>query len=133
MPLEVSREAVAEVMDRVNQAWLRRRLADLRLLLHPDVVMVLPGFAGQVVGREAVLGGFQEFCESAVVDRFDERDRRVDVMGGSSVVSFGFEMVYERSGKRWLAQGRDVWVFTREAGEWLVAWRALIDLSEQPA
>lgn len=133
MSLEVRREVVGEVMDRINKAWMQRRLEDLRPLLDPDAVMVLPGFTGELVGREAVLGGFQEFFESAVVHRYEENDRRVDVVGQVGVASFGFEMVYERSGKRWLARGRDLWVFSREAGEWLAAWRTLLNLSEQPA
>ena len=32
-------------------------------------------------------------------------------------------MTYERSGERSRATGRDLWVFARQDGEWLAAWR----------
>ena len=44
-----------------------------------------------------------------------------------------YEMLYERSGKRSRATGRDLWVFVRQGGEWIAAWRTMLDLTEQPA
>jgi hypothetical protein len=55
------------------------------------------------------------------------------VVGDTGVVSFGYEMVYERSGKRNRATGRDLWVFVRQGGEWVAIWRTMLDLAEQPA
>jgi len=42
-------------------------------------------------------------------------------------------MVYERSGERSRATGRDLWVFVRQGGEWVAIWRTMLDLAEQPA
>ena len=42
-------------------------------------------------------------------------------------------MIYERSGERYRATGRDLWVFARQDGAWLAAWRTMLDLVEEPA
>jgi hypothetical protein len=41
----------AEAMSRINQVWLHGDITDLEPLMHPDIVMVFPGFSGAVRGR----------------------------------------------------------------------------------
>jgi uncharacterized protein (TIGR02246 family) len=123
----------AAAMDRINRAWLERRPADLSPLFHPDVTMALPGFGGRVQGRDAMAAGFEDFCRNAVVHDYRESNRGIDVVGDTAVVTFQYEMVYERSGQRYRATGRDLWVFARPGGAWLAVWRAMLDAEEQPA
>jgi uncharacterized protein (TIGR02246 family) len=123
----------AAAMHRINRAWLDGRPEDLVPLLHPDVTLVFPGFAGRVQGREAIVAGFVDFCANASVHEYREADQQVDVVGDTAVVSFTYEMVYERSGERSRATGRDLWVLVQIGGEWLAIWRTMLDLAEQPA
>src|SRR6267143_313631 len=113
------RERVAAVMQKINEAWLAGRVDDLAALVHPDIVMVVPGFAGRAQGRESFLAGFRDFRENAIVDDFRQDDDQVDVVGETGVVSFRYEMVYKRSGQRYRATGRDLWVFDKTGGTWL--------------
>jgi uncharacterized protein DUF4440 len=125
--------AVSEALRRINRAWLDGRPNDLIPLLHPAMSMVYPGFAGRGVGRDAIIAGFVDFCANARVHSYREGDAQVDVMGDTAVASNTFEMVYERSGETYQATGRDLWVFTRHEGEWVGAWRTMLDLVEKPA
>jgi uncharacterized protein (TIGR02246 family) len=127
-----SRAEAAAAMERINRAWLERRPADLAPLLHPDMTMVFPGFGGRAEGRDANVAGFVDFCTHAVVHEYHERDRQIDVAGDTAVVSFAYEMVYERGGARSRATGRDLWVFARQEGVWLAVWRTMLDLAENP-
>ncbi|HKA05806.1 MAG TPA: nuclear transport factor 2 family protein [Gemmataceae bacterium] len=131
MPETSDNEAVIAAMQRINRAWLDRRPREMVGLVHPDVTIVVPGFAGRVTGREAFIAGFQDFCNQAIVHEFRESDQQVDVAGNAGVVSFVYEMVYERGGTRYRAIGRDLWVFSRHNGEWLAVWRTMLDQSEQ--
>ncbi len=124
--------AVHAAMQRINRTWLEGRPNDLLPLLHPDIVTVFPGFAGRAEGREAIVAGFANFCGNATVHEYSESDHQVDVIGETAVVSFTYEMVYDRSGERNRVSGRDLWVFAREKGEWLAVWRTMLDMSEQP-
>jgi uncharacterized protein (TIGR02246 family) len=133
MPDESSQTEVAAAIERINRAWLDRRPDDLAPLFHPALTMALPGFSGRVEGRDAIVAGFTDFCTQAVVREYTERDRQIDVVGDTAVVSYAYEMVYERSGQRNRATGRDLWVFDRQEGVWLAVWRTMLDLAEQPA
>jgi len=49
------------------------------------------------------------------------------------VVTIQYEMVYERSGARYRATGRDVWVFERHGDSCLAVWRTMLDMQENAA
>jgi hypothetical protein len=42
-------------------------------------------------------------------------------------------MLYERSGERFRATGRDLWVFQKQSGAWIAVWRTMLDVDERPA
>jgi hypothetical protein len=124
---------LAEALRMINRCWLEGRPRDLGPLLHEKIVMVVPGFAARVGGRDTFIGGFADFCENARVVSFHESDHQVDQIDDTAVASFSFDMVYERGGSRYHSTGRDLWVFTRQAGQWLACWRTMIDVREEPA
>lgn len=124
---------VADAMRQINAAWLEGRIEHLAALVHPDIVMVFPGFAGRAVGRDALLAGFRDFSENATIQAFHERDTQVDLVGTTGVVSFSYDMVYERAAKRYRATGRDLWVFAKDEQAWLAVWRAMLDVQEHDA
>jgi uncharacterized protein (TIGR02246 family) len=133
MTSQTDRDSVAAAMERINRAWLDCRPAELLPLFHPDLTMALPGFVGRVEGRQNFVAGFEDFCAHAHVEDYRESNHHVDVVGDTGVVSFEYQMVYERSGERYRATGRDLWVFARHDGEWLAVWRTMLNLQEQPA
>lgn len=131
-PTSGAARQVSTTLTRLNECWLEGRVDRMEPYLHPDVVMVLPGFTGRARGREEVLGGFREMVETADVRSFDETDRQVDVVGDTGVVSFAFDMVYAREGEAWRSTGRDLWVFRRAPDGWRAVWRVLLEREEEP-
>ena len=130
---ESKRDNAAATMHRINQAWLDGRVDDLAPLVHSEIAMVFPGFVGRIRGREAFLAGFRDFCRTAIVQEFHEHDNQVDVAGDTAVISFRYDMVYERAGERYRATGRDLWVFQQQDAEWIAVWRTMLDMEEKPA
>lgn len=124
---------IAETMRQINDAWLASRIDDVAPLIHDEIVMALPGFAGRVPGREAFLAGFRDFAETATVLHFRGGEHQIDVVGDTAVVTFGYEMLYERSAARYQVTGRDLWVFEKDANAWRAVWRTMLDLNETPA
>ena len=133
MVSESKREDAAAAMRRINQAWLDGRVEDLEPMVHPDIVMVFPGFTARKQGREVFLAGFRDFRRSATIHEFREHDLQADVAGDTAVVCIRYEMVYERSGERYRAAGRDLWVFQPQGEAWIAVWRAMLDVQERPA
>ena len=127
------REAALQALLRMNRIWLEGQVEALASLVDADIVMVLPGFAGRVQGREEFLTGFRDFCANAQVDEFHDHGYDTDVIGDTAVITFQYTMSYQRSGGRYRATGRDLWVFRDRDGNWIAIWRAMLELDEQPA
>jgi ketosteroid isomerase-like protein len=130
---ESGHESATASMRRINHAWRDGHVEDLVPLVHPEIVMVFPGFAGRVQGREEFLAGFRDFCQNARVYEFREQEHQVDIAGDTAVVTFRYEMVYERSGERFRSTGRDLWVFQSRCGSWIAVWRTMLDIKENAA
>jgi hypothetical protein len=130
---ESKSDGAAETMRQINQAWLNGRVEHLAPMVHPEIVMVFPGFTGRVQGRETFLAGFRDFCQNARIHEFREQDHQADIAGDVTVVTFRYDMVYERSGKRYRSTGRDLWVFLKQGRAWIAVWRTMLDMEENAA
>ena len=128
---ESKNEPVAQAMRQINKAWLGGRMEELGPLLHPNVVMVLPGFEGRIQGRDAVLAGFRDFCEQARIEEFRDRDYYSEVLGETAIVTFRYEMTYQRASSRYRGSGRDFWIFQKSNATWLAVWRTMLDIHEE--
>jgi hypothetical protein len=122
---------VARVLRSINDCWLRGEPRELARYLHNDMAMVFPGFAGRMEGASAVIAGYEDFCTNARVHEYDEQDLQIDVCGSTAVASYAFQMVYEREGLKYSCTGRDLFVFSEEAGAWLAVWRTMLDVVEK--
>jgi predicted lipid-binding transport protein (Tim44 family) len=123
----------ATAMRQINQTWRDGQVEALAPMVHPEIVMVLPDFSGSIQGREDFLAGFRDFLQNATMQEFREEDHHIDVVGDTAVVTFRYEMVYERSGKRYRSTGRDLWVFQKQHKAWIAVWRAMLDMEENAA
>jgi hypothetical protein len=128
---ESKQTAALEAMQRINQIWLNGQVEDLSPMIHPEIVMALPGFSGRMQGREQFLAGFRDFCENAKVHEFGEHDLQADVVDDTAVITFRYELLYERSTQRYRSTGRDLWVFHNQNGNWIAVWRAMLDMHEE--
>jgi ketosteroid isomerase-like protein len=126
----IERARVATVMQDITQAWLEAKFAALESNVHAGVVMVFPGFSGRSQGRDALIRGFREFCESATVHEFHQEDLQIDIIGRTAAVSYSYRMLYKRAGAQYRSSGRDLWIFQLEGDKWLATWRTMLDVQE---
>jgi ketosteroid isomerase-like protein len=133
MTQESKHEGATATMRRINQIWLDGQVEDMAPMVHPEIVMVVPGFTGRIQGREEFLAGFRDFCQNARIHEFRDHDHQVDVAGDTAVVTFLYDMVYERHSKRYRSTGRDLWVFQNQGRAWIAVWRTMLDMEEKAA
>ena len=126
-------EAVIATIRRINRVWLDGQVEDLGPLVHPEIVMVFPGFTGRMQGRHEFLAGFRDFCENAKIHEFRDHGHQSDIAGNTAVATFQYEMVYERSGERYRSTGRDLWVFQSQGDAWIAVWRTMLEVQEEAA
>jgi hypothetical protein len=130
---ESRREDLAAAMRQINEAWLNGQDQGLVSMVHPEIIMVFPNFAGRIQGREGFLDGFRDFCQNATIQEFREHDLQVDVAADTGVVTFRYELVYERSSRRYRSSGRDLWIFQNQGRAWIAVWRAMLEMQESDA
>jgi ketosteroid isomerase-like protein len=130
---ETTRLDALKTLREINQIWSSGRVDDLSPLLHPEIVMAFPGGSGRSEGREQFLAGFRDFCENANIREFTEIDPQADVIGDTAVITFRYEMLYERFGERYRAKGRDLWVFQQQDSRWIAIWRTMLEADEESA
>ena len=128
--MEDSKINVHKVMSAINQAWRSNVPLEMSQYLHSDIVMKFPGFSGEVAGRDALLASFIEFCQNAQVLEYQESNEQINVIGDCAVVSFHFEMLYERAKYKERSKGRDIWVFQYISKKWIAVWRTMMELEE---
>jgi hypothetical protein len=133
MAQQTMEESVLFAMQRINRAWIEKRPENLAPLFHANITFVFPDFAGRLQGREALVASFVDFSRNATVHQYHEANHQADIIGDTAVVRLTYEMVYERSGKRNRATGRDLWIFAREGTDWIAVWRTMLDIAEQAA
>lgn len=120
------RETIHGLIRRINNAWLNRRMDELRDCLHAAMVGVAPGFQARIEGREACLKSYDDFMGAAVVDEFRESEPTIDVCGDTAVATFGWEMAWTMNGRSHRESGHDLFVFAREDGRWWAVWRTML-------
>ena len=117
---------IRQRLHEINVAWINGRPEELAALFHEDIVVVLPGFQDQIWGRAAAIASYDDFANQATIHEYREEDHRVEVWGDTAVASYRFEIAYELDGEGCRDTGRDLFVFTRQHGQWLVVWRTLL-------
>jgi hypothetical protein len=119
------RDLVADALRRINDAWVTGHAADMADDLDERVVMVQPGFAGRVKGREAAIDSYSDFTESAVIHGYAESDLVIDTFDETAVATYRYDIDWEMDGERHVEAGHDFFVFRRHGGRWIAAWRLL--------
>lgn len=131
--MDTSRHDVRTALERINSVWLAGHVEDLEPLVDRNIVTVLPGFTGRIHGWEEFLAGFRDFCKNARIHEFTDRDYEIDTVPGVAIATFRYEMIYERSGERYRATGRDLWIFQARDTGWIAVWRAMLEAQEDRA
>ena len=120
------RDAIQELIDRINDSWRNRRTADLRELFHESMVIVPPDLAGRVEGREACIKSYDDFLGVADVREYRASEPTVETWGETAVATFAWEMAWSMHGRPHRESGHDLFVFTRRDGRWWAVWRTIL-------
>jgi uncharacterized protein (TIGR02246 family) len=129
MSIELS---IWESVVAANRAWREGRPRDVAALFHRDVVMEAPDGRLLCRGRDAMVQSFVDYARAVETLHFRETAHAVYVAGGTAVVSYGFEVIYDLEGKRHDEAGRERLVFTLDDGRWSVVWRMQTSAPRSP-
>ena len=119
-------EEVSAVLAGISAAWRERRYANLSRFFAPDMVFALPGLAGRLEGRDAIVASYQEFMERITLTSYNEDSLAVDTWGDTALATYRWEMKWLAGGVPNHETGHDVFALQRANGAWSAVWRTML-------
>jgi ketosteroid isomerase-like protein len=103
----------------LNNTWTKGNPDDLKKYFHADMVAITPTDRKRREGREACVRDWTEFSKVAKIYSWKEIDPKIQIYGNTAVVTYYFELSFEREGQKMDFAGRDMYVFIKEGNRWL--------------
>jgi ketosteroid isomerase-like protein len=125
---EVERE-VWETLRELNDTWTKGNPEDLINYFHVDMVAITPTDRKRREGREACVADWVEFAKTAKIHGWKEMDPRIQIYGNVAVVTYYFDISFEKNGQTTSFGGRDMFIFVKEGGRW---WAVADHFSPNP-
>lgn len=129
------REAVRVLLNRINDAWLKRPPGEISGVLQdcfdPRMVIKGPGFQPLAQGSKACARSYEDFVRQATVRCCKVSEPDIDLYGNTAVATYSWEMTYELNGQVYDESGHDLFVLTRDEGQWRAVWRAMLPSAAQ--
>ncbi len=113
----------------LNNTWVNGNPGELKNYFHTDMVAITPTDKKRREGREACMADWTEFSKTAKILSWNEIDPKIQIYGNTAVVTYYFEISFERGGENIDFGGRDMYVFVREDNRW---WAVADHFSPNP-
>jgi ketosteroid isomerase-like protein len=117
---------IRQLLREIGEAWLNRDTSRLNRYFHDGMTINGPDLQQLCTGKDACVKSYQEFTNQTVVLDYEESPPRIDLYGDTAVVVSPWQITYELNAQQHCEVGRDLLVLVRQAGAWLVVWRALL-------
>jgi hypothetical protein len=114
-----SKKEVWKTVRDLNDAWTKGNPNDLKKYFHKEMVAITPTDIKRREGREACIQDWLEFSKIAKIHNWKEIDPKIQIYGQTAIVTYYFELSFEREGQMIDFEGRDMYVFIMEDNRWL--------------
>jgi len=119
----VNHESVREFLTALNDTWQRGDVDALNAYYHADVVLLPPDLGEPIRGRDAVVGSYRDFLDSARLNRFQTLDLTIFSFPGTEIAHLTFEVDYTLDGARYLEKGLEVYTVLETNDGLQIVWR----------
>lgn len=113
-----------EVVLELNRAWALEGNTDkLKNYFHKDMVAITATDRNRLEGIDACIASWKEFVDSARINYFKEREPGIQIYGSGTfaIVTYYYDMCFEKDGRTVKTGGRDMFALVREDEKWMVA------------
>ena len=123
MDLSDIREEIIKTIKDLNKAWVEKgNIDELGYYFHKDALAITPFDKFVLDGREECMTSWRRFVESSKIISWNTYGFKVNLYGNESfaVVTYYYDISYERGGEICNTSGRDMMVLAIDGGKWLV-------------
>lgn len=117
------KKGVWRIVQALNHAWAEDgNVEELENYFHRGMVAITPFDRGRLEGREGCIASWRRFVESTKIRYWKVHDPKVQVYGDGrfAVVTYYYDMSYDKGGQTVKSAGRDMFVLVKENGKWWV-------------
>ena len=115
-----AKQEVWNALRALNDAWTKGNPNDLKNYFHKDMVAITATDRERLEGKEACFTSWINFTKAAKIHHWNELEPRIQIYGNTAVVTYYFDMSFDMGGQTVKLGGRDMFVFVKEGGKWLV-------------
>jgi len=112
----------------VNDAFVKGGESHIRTVLedifHQDMVIRGPELKLVAEGKKACIDSYVAFASAATILSFEGSEPSVDLFDDMATGKYSWHISYVMDGAECDQKGDEVFMFVREGGKWLAAWRA---------
>jgi len=111
-----------------NRAWVADATHELTSLFAEDAVLVQPGLAGCLHGRDAIVKSYEDFVHHARTHAFEELEHTVDVFGDVAMIAYRFSVRYTLLAEDEEREdtGLEILSLRRSPAGWQIFWRTQV-------
>jgi hypothetical protein len=126
----VDEQAIRELIERMNDAWLHRPAAEIAAAMdpyfHADAVIRGADLASLSRGKQECIQSYVDFVQHAAIHECTLGEPEIDLAGDTAAAVYSWEMTYEMEGHEYCEAGADVLMLSRVNGRWLITWRVML-------
>ncbi len=121
---------IRKLLGEINDAWTSGHAEELPAALdrcfHERIVFRGPDLRELARGKQACIRSYEDFVRNAKVLGWEFSDPLINMCGDTAVATYDWNVSYEMNGHEQRESGHDLFVFSRESGQWLAVWRAVL-------
>ncbi len=121
---------IRKLLGVINDAWTSGRPEEISTALdqcfHEQIVFRGPDLRELARGKQGCIRSYEDFVRNAKVLGWEFSDPLINMCGDTAVATYDWKVSYEMGGQQLRESGHDLFVFSRESGQWLAVWRAVL-------
>lgn len=123
---ENEKDKIWEIIESINNLWTNGQAEHLGPFYDDKVIHADKEFETLTSTKDELLYSFKSFCDNARINSFAESEQEIEVIGTTAVASYTWSIKYDMNAKSYDEKGKELLVFSKETGKWLVVWRVLL-------
>ena len=117
------KDEVWATVQALNRLWtVENKADDLKQYFHERMIAITPTDRLRREGREACVGGWKAFTETATIHYWKELEPKIELFNDDkcAIVTYYFDMSFDIGGQTVKMGGRDMYTLISEGGRWWV-------------
>ena len=126
-----SRKEIISIIKKINIAWTKGKIEDLKKYFYKNIVIVSPDFIDRLKGINEVLKSYKHFYDNSETYSFCESDFNVEIFNKTATADYEYRIIYKINNKKYDGTGREIWTFGFINSKWFALKRCMANVVDK--